>query len=182
MTRTRLGLALSAAVLGLSGLVGLTAGGTAAAAVAVQPGTSATPSGDTGSAPSSDTTAGPSGESPSAPDTGPGSATPSSAVPGENHGMGLGNILHGEGIITTKQGTQTVAVQHGTVTAISDASVTLKSSDGYTKAWSFGKTVHVIEHRKALQPTAIKIGTDLGVAGPRQGTSYTASLVIVSPA
>jgi hypothetical protein len=173
MTRTRLGLALSAAVLGLSGLVGLTAGGSAAAAVAAQPEPSATPSSDTSSAPDLGPSTSQSGNSPD--------MSSPSATQGENHRMALSNVLHGEGVIKTKQGTQQVAVQHGTVTSISDGSVTLKSADGYMKTWSFGSKVHVIEHRSALQPTAIKIGTDLAVAGPRQGTTYTASLVIVAP-
>ena len=95
--------------------------------------------------------------------------------------MGFGNILHGEGTIKTKQGTQPVAMQHGTVTSVSDSSITLKSSDGYTKTWSLAPSVHVLEHRTDLQPTSVKIGTDLAVAGPRDGTRYTASVVVVSP-
>jgi hypothetical protein len=156
MTRTRLGLALSAAVLGLSGLVGLTAGGSVAAAPAAQP-------------------------SPSAPEpTAPEPSAPESA-PEAPHGMGMGNILHGDGTIKTKQGTKMVAMQHGTVTSVSDSSLTLKSSDGYTKTWTLAPSVHVIEHRTDLQPTSVKVGTDLVVAGPRDGTRYTASVVVVSP-
>jgi hypothetical protein len=151
MTRTRLGLALSAAVLGLSGLVGLPA------SAAAQP-------------------------SPSPPEPTPSETSPSEIAPPSDNGhndMGLGNILHGEGVIKTKGGTQPVAMQHGTVTAVSDSSITLKSSDGYTKTWSLNDSVHVVEHRKTLQPNSIKVGSDLIVAGPRQGTTFTASIVIV---
>lgn len=151
MTRRRIGVALSAAVLGLSGLVGLTAGGTAAAAPAAQP---------TPTAPE-----------PSAPESAPESP----------HGMGMGNILHGEGTIKTKEGTKQVAMQHGAVTSVSDTSLTVKSSDGYTRSWALGPSVHVIEHRTALQPTSVKSGTDVVVAGPRDGTRLTAAVVVVSP-
>ena len=142
MTRTRLGLALSAAVLGLSGLVGLPA------SAAAQP-----------------------------------EPSPSEIAPPSDNGhddMGLGNTLHGEGMIKTKGGTQPVAMQHGTVTSVSDSSITLKSADGYTKTWSLNKSVHVVEHRTTLQPNSIKVGTDLIVAGPRQGTTFTASVVVVN--
>jgi hypothetical protein len=171
MTRTRIGLALSAAVLGLSGLVGLTAGGSVAAAPAAQP----SPSAPEPSAPE------PTAPEPTAPEpTGSAPSAPESA-PEAPHGMGMGNILHGDGTIKTKQGTKMVAMQHGTVTSVSDSSLTLKSSDGYTKTWTLGPSVHVIEHRTDLQPTSVKIGTDLVVAGPRDGTRYTASVVVVSP-
>jgi hypothetical protein len=141
MTRTRIGLALSAAVFGLSGLVGLTASGAFAAAPTPEP----------------------------------------SATEEAPDGHGMSNILHGEGVIKTKDGTQPVAMQHGTVTAVSDSSITLKSSDGYTKTWSLAPTVHVVEHRTALQPAPVKIGTDLAVAGPREGTRNTATIIVVSP-
>jgi hypothetical protein len=93
----------------------------------------------------------------------------------------MGNILHGEGTIKTKEGTKQVAMQHGTVTSVSDSSITIKSSDGYTRTWSLAPSVHVIEHRTELQPTSVKIGTDLAVAGPRDGTRLTAAVVVVSP-
>jgi hypothetical protein len=93
----------------------------------------------------------------------------------------MGNILHGEGTIKTKQGTKQVAMQHGTVTSVADSSLTVKSSDGYTRTWSLGPSVHVVEHRTALQPTSVKVGTDLVVAGQRDGTRLTAAVVVVSP-
>ena len=151
MTRTRIGLALSAAVLGLSGLVGFTAGGSWAATPVAQP----TPE-------------------PTAPP-----ATSEPGMPGGHHGMD--GILHGEGTITTKQGTQLVAIQHGTVTSVSDSKLTVKSSDGYTRTWSLSPSVHILEHRTTLQPSSVKVGTDLALAGSRNGTQLTANLIIVSP-
>jgi hypothetical protein len=146
MTRTRLGLALSALVLGLSGLVGLP---TSAAAQ---------------------------------PEPSPVVPSPTDVAPPSENGhpnMGLGDVLHGEGVIKTKDGTQPVAMQHGTVTSVSDSSITLRSSDGYTKTWTVNESVHVVEHRKALQPSSIKVDSDLIVAGPRQGTTFTASVIVV---
>jgi hypothetical protein len=93
------------------------------------------------------------------------------------HGM-----LHGEATVQTKNGVITVAVQRGTVTAIDGKTMTVKSTDGYTVTWTFGDPIHVIEHRKAVQPSAISVGTEVGVAGPTDSTTTTARLIVVPQA
>ncbi|HZN14809.1 MAG TPA: DUF5666 domain-containing protein [Acidimicrobiales bacterium] len=56
--------------------------------------------------------------------------------PGGPH-FGMGGGIHGE-FVTPKDGGgyQTVATQVGEVTAVSASSITLKSADGYTKAYA----------------------------------------------
>jgi hypothetical protein len=89
-------------------------------------------------------------------------------------------VLHGEATLTMKDGTvRVIAAQRGTVTAIDDKSVTVKSSDGFTQTWTFGSPLTVIEHRSTIAPSAIKVGTEVGVAGPENGTTLTARLVVV---
>jgi len=88
-------------------------------------------------------------------------------------------MLHGEAVVQTEDGTKTVVVQRGTVTAIDATSVTVKSADGFTLTWTFGNPIHVVEHRTKVQPSAIAVGTDVGVAGTRNGDTVQARLIVV---
>jgi hypothetical protein len=89
------------------------------------------------------------------------------------------NTLHGEVVVQTKEGTRTVAVQRGEVTEISDSSVTVKSTDGYTATWGFATDLHVVRHSTTVQPGAIEAGTKVGVAGAKEGDRYVARLIVV---
>jgi len=89
------------------------------------------------------------------------------------------NVLHGEVVVQTKDGTKTVAVQRGEVTEIDDSSITVKSTDGYTSTWSFATDLHVIRHSATVKPEEIKTGTKVGVAGARDGEKLVARLVVV---
>jgi len=89
------------------------------------------------------------------------------------------NLLHGEAVVQTDQGTRTVVVQRGTVTAINDTSITVKSADGFELTWTFGNPIHVIEHRAAIQPSAIAVGATVGVAGGKDGNTPIARLIVI---
>lgn len=89
------------------------------------------------------------------------------------------HVLHGEAVVQTDSGTKTIDVQRGTVTAIDDKSMTVKSADGFTLTWTFGTPIHVVEHRTTVQPSAITVGTEVGVAGVKNGTTVTARLIVI---
>jgi hypothetical protein len=89
------------------------------------------------------------------------------------------NLLHGEAVVQTDEGTKTVVVQRGTVTAIDAKSMTVKSSDGFTLTWSFGSPITVLERRTQVQPSAIAVGTQVGVAGAKGGDGQSARLIVV---
>jgi hypothetical protein len=89
------------------------------------------------------------------------------------------NVLHGEVVVQTKEGTRTVAVQRGEVTGIDDDSVTVKSTDGYTATWSFATDLHVVRHSTTVRPEEIKAGTQVGVAGAKEGENLVARLIVV---
>ncbi|HET6211816.1 MAG TPA: hypothetical protein VFE14_02975 [Micromonosporaceae bacterium] len=89
------------------------------------------------------------------------------------------NVLHGEAVVQTKDGTVTLVVQRGTVTAIDGTTVTVKSTDGFTLTWTFGDPIHVIEHRTTIQPNQIAVGTEIGVAGAKDGGRTLARLILV---
>jgi hypothetical protein len=89
------------------------------------------------------------------------------------------NTLHGEIVVETKDGTKTVVVQRGEVTAIDDDSLTVKSTDGYTVEWAFGDDLRVRERRDTIQPSDVKVGTEVGVAGAKDGDRTVARLVVI---
>jgi hypothetical protein len=90
------------------------------------------------------------------------------------------NTLHGEAVVKTKDGgTQTVAVQRGEVTAIDGGSMTVKSTDGFTMTWTFGEDLRVVERRATVQPSEVKVGATVGVAGAKDGDKGVARLVLI---
>ncbi|MGN9907921.1 hypothetical protein ACTMTJ_10275 [Phytohabitans sp. LJ34] len=89
------------------------------------------------------------------------------------------NVLHGEVVVQTKDGTKTVAVQRGEVTEIGDSSITVKSTDGYTASWSFAADLHVVRHSSTVKPEEIATGTQVGVAGAKDGEKFVARLIVV---
>ena len=90
------------------------------------------------------------------------------------------NTLHGEAVVQTKDGqTMTVVVQRGTITDLTDSSVTVKSTDGYTLTWKFGDNLRVVEKRTTIQPSDVKVGMQIGVAGAKDGDSGVARFIVV---
>ncbi|WP_431935161.1 hypothetical protein [Micromonospora sp. RP3T] len=90
------------------------------------------------------------------------------------------NRLHGEVVVQTKEnGTKTVAVQRGEVTAVDAKSMTVKSVDGFTMTWTFDEKLRVVERRATIQANEIKVGTTVGVAGAKEGDKGVARLVVV---
>ncbi|MCZ7421871.1 MULTISPECIES: hypothetical protein [unclassified Micromonospora] len=90
------------------------------------------------------------------------------------------NTLHGDVVVQTKDGgTKTVSVQRGEVTALTDDKITVKSTDGFTRTWTFTDDLRVIERRKSIAATDIKVGTRLGVAGTVSGEQAQARLIVV---
>ncbi|MEV4714642.1 hypothetical protein [Micromonospora sp. NPDC049374] len=90
------------------------------------------------------------------------------------------NTLHGDVVVQTKDGgTKTVSVQRGEVTELADDKITVKSTDGFTRTWTFADDLRVIERRKSIASTDIKVGTKLGVAGTMNGEQPQARLIVV---
>lgn len=92
------------------------------------------------------------------------------------------NTLHGEAVVKTKDGaTKHVVVQRGEITAITDTSVTVKSSDGFTMTWTIADNLRVIERRSTVQPSALAVGTQIGIAGAKDGERgiWVARLILV---
>jgi hypothetical protein len=90
------------------------------------------------------------------------------------------NVLHGEVVVQTKEGPRTVVVQRGEVTEITDTTVTLKSTDGFTLTWTFGNPIRVLERRQTVAPDDVGVGTWIGVAGAKEGETTVARLIVVT--
>jgi hypothetical protein len=88
-------------------------------------------------------------------------------------------VWHGEAVVQTQEGDITVVVQRGEVTAISSSSVTVKSTDGFTLTWSFHPELRVFERRATVQPSEIKAGAQIALAGPKSGDKPQARLIVV---
>ncbi|MEV0938851.1 hypothetical protein [Micromonospora wenchangensis] len=89
------------------------------------------------------------------------------------------NGLHGEAVVQTKDGTKTVVVQRGEVTAIDGDSATVKSTDGFTLTWKLGDQLRVVERRTTVKASDVKVGTKVNVAGAKDGDASVARLIVV---
>ncbi|WP_144119785.1 hypothetical protein [Catellatospora sichuanensis] len=89
------------------------------------------------------------------------------------------DVQHGEAVVETKKGPVTVLVQRGVVTAVDGESITVKSADGFTQTWKYGEKLRVVEKRATIQPTALKTGAQVALAGPKEGGAPTARLIVI---
>ena len=89
------------------------------------------------------------------------------------------HTLHAEGVVQTDEGLKTVVVQRGTVTAASTTSLTVKSSDGYTVTWTVADSTKVIVNRAKSEISQVVVGSEVGVAGSKEGDATNARLVVV---
>jgi hypothetical protein len=89
------------------------------------------------------------------------------------------NTLHGDITVKTKDGTKTIAVQRGTVTAVSATSLSVKSTDGFTETWVLNSKTKVRVDGRSSSASSLKTGEELGVAGGMTGNTSTARLVVV---
>ncbi|MFF5230472.1 hypothetical protein [Dactylosporangium sp. NPDC000521] len=106
------------------------------------------------------------------------------------HENWLKDVLHGEGIVQTKKGPVRVAMQNGTATATTGTSLTVRSTDGYTKTWTLAKNAKIFDNHMAVQPEAVQAGSSVVVGGPittsggaspaaTASTTYTAQIVLI---
>jgi hypothetical protein len=87
------------------------------------------------------------------------------------------DTLHGEVVVQGRDGkARTVAVQRGEVTAVTDTGFTVRSSDGFALTWTNGEKMRVVEQQ---EKSTVRTGTQVGVAGVRDGSVTTARVVVV---
>ena len=117
-------------------------------------------------------------------------ADPTPTGPTDNGHDMLSGILHGEGIVQTKKGPIRVAMQNGTATTATDTSLTVRSTDGYTKTWTLAQNAKIFDNNhKSVQPDALQSGMSVVVGGPiatsggspgaSPSATYTAQFVMI---
>jgi len=107
---------------------------------------------------------------------------------GENHKLRKLRVafgrhtLHAEATVQTKAGVQTLVVQRGEVTEVTDTTVTVKSSDGFSLTWTLGDKVRIAKRgapRGQAERSDLKAGVTVGLAGLRDGSTTTARLIVI---
>jgi hypothetical protein len=91
-------------------------------------------------------------------------------------GGGLFGALHGQFVVAKSGGGyETVDVQSGQVTAVSSTSITLKSSDGFTKSYVIASSTLVDAQRDGIG--SVKVGNKASVLATVSGSTATAASV-----
>ena len=91
-----------------------------------------------------------------------------SAGAGRGHALGR-RLLHGEVTLHTKDGVKTIVMARGSVTALSDDAIKVKSSDGIETSFAINDDTR-FGFRNEPDPTAeLKVGEDAFVAGEKSG-------------
>src|SRR5215469_12044044 len=73
---------------------------------------------------------------------------------------------HGEVTFQTAAGPKTIAVERGTVKAISSSAITVQAKDGTTWTWEFTTDTAVREDHQKVSQTSLSTGEMVLVAGP----------------
>jgi hypothetical protein len=96
---------------------------------------------------------------------------------GWRHALGR-RVLHGEVTIQTKEGTKTIVMARGEVTALSGDAITVKSSDGVETSFAINEDTR-FGFRNEPDPSAeLKVGEDAFVAGEKSGDRAVARRVV----
>jgi hypothetical protein len=89
---------------------------------------------------------------------------------------GLAHVLHGSFVVPKASGgTVTVDIQNGKVTSVSQSSITLKSSDGFTQTYAVTGSTTVEAQRNGIG--SVKVGDQVWVTATASGGTVTATRV-----
>jgi hypothetical protein len=95
---------------------------------------------------------------------------------GWRHALGR-RVLHGEVTLQTKEGTRTVVMAYGTVTALSKDAITVKSPDGVETSFKLDGDTHFGFRNEPAPSAELKVGEDAFVTGEKSGGTATARRV-----
>jgi hypothetical protein len=89
-------------------------------------------------------------------------------------------MLHGEFVAKDQNGKiTTMVVQHGTVTAVSTSSISLKSEDGFTGTYAVGTDTRVRVGGGPGAISGVKTGNQAWVVATKSGSTSTATVLVV---
>lgn len=87
--------------------------------------------------------------------------------------------LHGEVTLQTRDGVKTVVFARGKVTAVSDSSITITSSDNVATTFALNADTSFGTRRHQQAKSDVKVGVEAAVGGLKSGSGATASRVVV---
>jgi hypothetical protein len=90
-------------------------------------------------------------------------------------------VLHGELVVSSKEGPRTIVVQRGEVTEVDDTSMTVESTDGFTLTWTFGDKLRVFERRRTVNGDALAPGDKVAAVGAKSDDGGVARLILIAP-
>ncbi|WP_020496572.1 hypothetical protein [Sciscionella marina] len=99
--------------------------------------------------------------------------------PGKHkHRSPLARVSHGELTMNGKKH-RVIDIQHGAVTAVNASSITVRSSDGYTKSYAVNdKTkVRAVPGKKPEKITDVHTGDKVGLRADKAGDTVTATAI-----
>jgi hypothetical protein len=96
---------------------------------------------------------------------------------GWRHALGR-RVLHGEVTLQTQDGTRTVVMAYGTVTALSKDAITVKSSDGVETAFRINGDTRFGFRNEPAPSAELKAGEDAFVTGEKSGGTANAKRVV----
>jgi hypothetical protein len=88
---------------------------------------------------------------------------------------GAGPVVHGQFTVPSGSGYKTVAVQTGSVTAVSSSQITVKSADGYTHTYQVVPATMVDAQAGGI--SSVKVGNQVRVVATTQGGKDTAASI-----
>jgi hypothetical protein len=86
----------------------------------------------------------------------------------------LRRAVHGEFTAKTKDGYGQFATQRGSVTAVSGTSLTVRSPDGFTHAYTVNDDTRVRHGKDQVTISDIKVGDKVAVVASKNGETLTA--------
>ena len=86
--------------------------------------------------------------------------------------------LHGEVTVRTKDGTKTIVMARGEVTALTNDAITVKSSDGVETSFKLDGDTRFGFRDEPAPSAELKVGDDAFVTGEKSGDSTTAKRVV----
>lgn len=106
---------------------------------------------------------------------------------GKAHGQGWraerGTVLHGEQVVKTNDGAiVTFRNVHGTVTAINDSSISVRTEDGFSATFTINADTVFGGKRQTGDRADLQVGSDVGVMGRVDGSTAVAQRIHVRPA
>jgi len=96
---------------------------------------------------------------------------------GWRHALGR-RVLHGEVTLQTQEGTRTVVLAYGTVTALAKDAITVKSSDGVETSFKLDGDTRFGFRDEPAPSAELKVGEDAFVTGEKSGGTATARRVV----